>query len=161
MEGELGLLEEVEAAFTEPSPAASSLGSWANECERADAALAATEAQMGQGCPEERLEGNAALAGVLLGEEDCEWLAALGAAIAPPPPRLEGAGVGRRTGKGLLSLSKGCPRPRGTRGNRGQHQGRGQWPPRQERPPPKGPPPGGSFAAPAACGAWTRTRSRW
>ena len=90
--GGAGSLEEVEAAFTEPSPAASSLGSWADECEWADAALAAAEAQMGRGCPEESLEGDTALAGDLLGEEDCEWLAALGAAIAPPQPRLEGAG---------------------------------------------------------------------
>ena len=90
MEGELGSLEEAEAAFTEPSPAPSSLGSWADECERANAAPAAAEAQMGQGCPEESLEGDTALAGDLLGKEDCEWLAALGAAIAPPP-RLEGA----------------------------------------------------------------------
>ena len=45
------MLEEVEAAFTEQSPAASSLGSWADECERADIALAAAKAQMGQGCP--------------------------------------------------------------------------------------------------------------
>ena len=37
---ELGSLEEMGAAFTEPSLAASSLGSWADECERADAALA-------------------------------------------------------------------------------------------------------------------------
>ena len=92
MEGELGSLEEVGADFTEPSPAASSLGSWADECEQADAALAAAEAQMGRGCPEESLEGNTALSGDLLGEEDCEWLAALGAAIAPRQPRLEGAG---------------------------------------------------------------------
>ena len=63
MEGELGSLEEAEAAFTEPSPAASSLGSWADECERADATTAAAEAQMGQGCPEESLEGNTALTG--------------------------------------------------------------------------------------------------
>ena len=51
LEGELGLLEEVEAAFTEPSPAVSSLGFWADECERADTALAPAEAQMGRGCP--------------------------------------------------------------------------------------------------------------
>ena len=44
---ELGSLEEMGAACTEPSLAASSLGSWANDCERADAALAAAEAQMG------------------------------------------------------------------------------------------------------------------
>ena len=155
----MGSLEEVGAAFTKPSPAASSLGSWANECERADAALAAAKAQMGRGCPEESLEGDTALAGDLLEEENWEWLAALGAAIATPRP--EGAGVDRRARKGLLSLSKGRHRPRGTRGTRGQHWGRGQWPPRQEMPPPKGPPPGGSLTAPAARGARTRTRSRW
>ena len=44
MEGELGLLEEMGVVFTEPSPAASSLGFWADECEQADAALAAAEA---------------------------------------------------------------------------------------------------------------------
>ena len=150
-------MEEVEAAFTEPSPAASSLGSWADECERADATLAAAEAQMGRGCPKESLEGDTALAGDLLEEENWEWLAALGAAIAPPRP--EGAGVGGRARKGLLSLSKGRHRPRGTRGTWGQYQGRGQWPPKQERPPPKGPPLGGSLAAPAARGARTRSRS--
>ena len=104
MEGELGSLEEVGAAFAEPSSAASSLGSWADECERADAALAAAEAQMGRGCPEESLEGDTALAGDLLGEEDCEWVAALGAAMAPLPPRLEGA-RGRPPGR------KGAPQP--------------------------------------------------
>ena len=67
MEGELGSLEEVEAAFAEPSPAASSLGSWAGECEWADAAFATAEAQMGRGCPEESLEGDLTLAGDLLG----------------------------------------------------------------------------------------------
>ena len=40
---------------------------------------------MGRGFPKESLEGDTALAGDLLGEEDCEWLAALGAAIALPP----------------------------------------------------------------------------
>ena len=47
--GELGSLEEAVTDCAEPSPAASSLGSWANECERADTALAAPEAQMGRG----------------------------------------------------------------------------------------------------------------
>ena len=51
MEGELGSLEEVEAAFAEPSPAASSLGSWADECEGADAALATAESSDGAGMP--------------------------------------------------------------------------------------------------------------
>ena len=67
MEGKLGSLEEVGAAFAKPSSAASSLGSWADECERADAALTAAEAQMGRECLEESLEGNPALAGDLLG----------------------------------------------------------------------------------------------
>ena len=92
MEGELGSLEEVDAAFAEPSPTASSLGSWADECERADAALAAAEAQLGRGCPEESREGGLTLTGDLLEEEDGEWLLALKAALAPPPPRLEGTG---------------------------------------------------------------------
>ena len=61
--GELGSLEEAVTDCAEPSPAASSLGSWADECERADAALAAAEAQMGQGCGEENSEGVAALNG--------------------------------------------------------------------------------------------------
>ena len=59
--GELGSLEEAVTDCAEPSPAASSLGSWADECERADAALAAAEAQMGQGCGEDNPEGAAAL----------------------------------------------------------------------------------------------------
>ena len=104
MEGELGSLEEVGAAFAEPSPAANSLGSWADECERADAALTAAEAQMGWGWREESLEGDPTLAGDLLGEEDGEWLVALRAAIAPPPPRLEGAG-------GLPPGRQGAPKP--------------------------------------------------
>ena len=75
--GELGSLEEAVAEGTEPSPAASSLGSWADECERADAALAAAEAQMGRGCAEESPEGDPALDGDLLMEEDGEWMVAL------------------------------------------------------------------------------------
>ena len=78
------------AAFTDPSLATSSLGSWANECERADATLAAAEAQMGQGRPDESLGDDTATAGDLLEEEDWEWLTALGAATAPPPPRPAG-----------------------------------------------------------------------
>ena len=48
LEGELGSLEEVGAAFTKLSPTVSSLGSWADECEQANAALAAAEAKMGR-----------------------------------------------------------------------------------------------------------------
>ena len=47
--GELGSLEEAVTDCAEPSPTASSLGSWADKCERADAALATAEAQMGRG----------------------------------------------------------------------------------------------------------------
>ena len=75
---ELGSLEEIEAAFTEPSLTMSSLGSWADECKRADAALATAKAQMGRGCTDEST-GDAA-AEAQLDEEDWEWLAALGAA---------------------------------------------------------------------------------
>ena len=60
---ELGSLEEMGAAFTEPSLVASSLGSWADECERANAALAAAEARMGRGCPDEGLGDDPATAG--------------------------------------------------------------------------------------------------
>ena len=95
---ELGSLEEMGAAFTEPSLSASSLGSWADECERADAALAAAEAQMGRRCPDESLGDDTATAGDLLEEEDWEWLTALGAAIAPPPPR-PGGTVDRPPGR--------------------------------------------------------------
>ena len=65
------------AAFTEPSLAASSLGSWANECEQANTALAAdalaaAEAQMGRGCPDEGLGDDTAAARDPLEEEDWE-----------------------------------------------------------------------------------------
>ena len=59
------------AAFTEPSLAVSSLGSWADECEWADAALATTEAQMGRGCPDESPGDDTAED--KLDEEDWEW----------------------------------------------------------------------------------------
>ena len=70
---ELGSLEEIVAAFTEPSLTASSLGSWADECERADTALAAAaEAQMGRGCTDESPGDNTATAEAQLDEEDWE-----------------------------------------------------------------------------------------
>ena len=79
---ELGSLEVVDAAFAEPGPAGSSLGSWADECKRADAALAAAEAQMGRGCADEDTDGAIATAEGQLDEEDWEWLVALEAATA-------------------------------------------------------------------------------
>ena len=118
------------AAFTEPSPAASSLRSRANECERADATLAAAEAQMGRGCPEESLEGDTALAGDLLGEEDCEWLAALGAAIAPPPPRLEGAGGQPPGRQGAPKPTQGPPPDKGDQRKPGPAPGKGAGAPK-------------------------------
>ena len=75
---------------------------WADECEWANAPLAAAEAQMDRRCPEESLEGDTALAGDLLEEENWEWLTALGAAIAPPLP----AGAG-----GRLPGRQGAPKP--------------------------------------------------
>ena len=81
--GELRSLDEAVIDCAEPSPAASNLGSWADECEWADAALAAAKAQMGQGCAEESPEGAAALDGDLLREEDGEWMVALKAALVP------------------------------------------------------------------------------
>ena len=85
LEGELGSLEEVGEAFTEPSPTVSSLGSWADECERADAPLAAAEAQMCRRCLEENLEGDTALAGDLLEEENWakSWSSSWSARDAP------------------------------------------------------------------------------
>ena len=58
------------AAFTEPSLAVSSLGSWADECERAGPALAAAEAQMGRGCSDESRGDDTATAGDPLEKED-------------------------------------------------------------------------------------------
>ena len=91
---ELGSLEEMGAAFIEPSLTASSLGSWAYECEQADAALAAAEAQMGRGCPDESPGDVTATAEAQLDEdeEDREWLTALGAATATLQPHLGGTG---------------------------------------------------------------------
>ena len=74
-------------SFAEPGPATSSLGSWADECERAEAALAAAEAQMGRGCADEDTDGAIATAEGQLDEEDWEWLAVLEAATAPLRPR--------------------------------------------------------------------------
>ena len=94
----------MEAAFTEPSLASSSLGSWTDECEQANSTLAATEAQMGQRCPEESLEDDLTLAGDLLREEDGAWLVPLKGAIVPLPPWLEGA-------RGLPPCQQGAPKP--------------------------------------------------
>ena len=84
---ELGSLEVIEAALADPDPSESSLGSWADECERADAALAATEAQMGR--KGERQEDDTSLA-AQMEKEDRELLVTLEAAMAPLRPRQAG-----------------------------------------------------------------------
>ena len=122
---ELGSLEEMGAAFTEPSLAASSLGSWANECERADAALGAAEAQMGRGCPDESLGDDTATARDPLEEEDWEWLTALGAATVPPPPHPVGT-VGWPLGQQEAPKSvQGPPPAKGAQRNPGLAPGKG------------------------------------
>ena len=124
MVAELGSLEEMGAAFTEPSLVASSLGSWADKCERADAALAVAEAQMGRRGPEESLEDDTATAGDLLEEEDWEWLTTLGAAIAPPPLS-PGETVGRQLGpQGTPKPAQGPP-AKGDQRNQGSAPGKG------------------------------------
>ena len=119
MEGELGSLEEVGADFTEPSPAASSLGSWADECERADTALTAAEAQMGRGCTEDSPSPG------LAEGEDGEWVAALGAAIAPLPPQLAGAGGQLPGWPGAPKAIQGPPPAKGDQRKPGPAPGKG------------------------------------
>ena len=135
--GELGSLEEAVTDCTEPSPAASSLGSWADECERADAALAAAEAQMGRGCGEENPEGAAALNGDLLMEEDGEWMVALKEALAPRPAVAGGdGGPAKGPAEGHQSRPRAAADQRGPEeagasrgeGDRGPHRGRGRHP---------------------------------
>ena len=138
------------AEGTEPSPAASSLGSWADECEWADAALAAAEAQMGRGCAEGSPEGDAALNGDLLMEEDCEWMVALGAALAPRPPQLAGTGGQPKGWQGAPKPIQGPPPTKGGQKKPGPAPGKGTAAHPEERPPPKGPLPGRSLTARAA-----------
>ena len=78
-------------ALADLDPSESSLGSWADECERADAALAATEAQLGRTGDRPEMDAALAAAESWMEKEDRELLAALEAAMAtlhphPPPP---------------------------------------------------------------------------
>ena len=120
--GELGSLEEAVAECIEPSPAASSLGSWADECERADAALAAAEAQLGRGCTEEIPESDTALNGKLLMEEDGEWMVALKAALAPQLGETGGQPKGRQ---GAPKPIQGPPPTKGGQKKPGPALGKG------------------------------------
>ena len=124
--GELGSLKEAVIDCAEPSPAASSLGSWADKCEQAHAALAATEAQMGRGCAEESTEGAAALDGDLLMEEDGEWMIALKAALAPQPPRSGEAGGQPKGWQRATQPIQGPPPTEGGQKKPGPAAGRGQ-----------------------------------
>ena len=158
---ELGSLEEMGAAFTEPSLAASSLGSWADECERADAALAAAEAQMGRGCPDESLGDDTATAGDLLEEEDWEWLTALGVATAPPSPRPAGT-VGQPPGQQETPKSvQGPPPVKSAQRNPGSAQGKGGVVPKAGEAATQGAPAGRKPRRPSSPRGRKRTRSRW
>ena len=75
----------IEAALADLDPSESSLGSWADECERADAALAATEAQLGRTGDRPEMDAALAAAESWMEKEDRELLAALEAAMAMLP----------------------------------------------------------------------------
>ena len=158
---ELGSLEETGAAFTKPCLAASSLGSWADECERADAALAVAIAQMGRGYPDESPgDDTATTEDQLEEEEDWEWLTVLETATAPLPPRPAGTGEpAPRAGRRLLNPPKGQP-AKGTQRSLGSVPGKGVVNPKVGGAAIQGPMPEGSLAAPAACGGQKKTRSR-
>ena len=95
----------IEAALADLDPSESSLGSWADECERADAALAATEAQLGRTGDRPEMDAALAAAESWMEKEDRELLAALEAAMAtlhhhPPPPPIEAREPASRQGEG-------------------------------------------------------------
>ena len=148
---ELGSLEAVEAAFAEPGLAASSLGSWADKCKGANAALAAAEAQIGKGCTGESTDGVITTAEDQLDEEDCEWQAALEAATAPLQPRPAAAVDQQPSKKKAPKQTPGPPPAKSAQ--RSPVAGPGDRPQ-------KGLLPGGSPAAPAAPGGREMTRSR-
>ena len=122
---ERGSLEEAVTNCTEPSPAASSLGSWADKCERADAALAAAEAQMGRGCVAESPEGDVALNGDLLMEEDGEWMVALKAALALRPLRPGETGGQPKGRQRAAKPTQGPPPTKGGQKKPGPAAGKG------------------------------------
>ena len=156
--GELGSLEEAVTNCAEPSPAASSLGSWADECEQADAALAAAEAQMGQGCPEESPEGATALEGDLLMEEDGEWMVALKAALAPRPGETGGPPKGRQRDAKPI---QGPPLTKGGQKKPGPAAGKGTAAPTGVGAAAQGSAAGKKPHRPSSPRSRKRTRSRW
>ena len=123
---ELGSLEEMGAAFTEPNLTASSLGSWADEWEQAESALAAAEAQMGRGCPDESLGDDTATAeDQLEEEEDWESLTVLGTATAPPLPRPAGTVSQPPSQQEAPKSAQGLPPAKGTQRSLGSVPGKG------------------------------------
>ena len=86
LRAELGSIEVIEAALADLDPSESSLGSWADECERADAALAATEAQLGRTGDRPEMDAALAAAESWMEKEDRELLVVLEAAMAPLHP---------------------------------------------------------------------------
>ena len=104
---ELGSLEAIEAALADPDPSKSSQGSWANECERADAALAATEAQMGTKGERQDDDTSLAAAEAQMEKEDRELLVTLEAAMAPLRPCQAGPRAGPPARRGTPCRSRG------------------------------------------------------
>ena len=105
------------------------MGSWADECEWADAALADAKAQMGRGCAEESPEGAAALKGELLMEEDVEWMVALKAALATQHPQPGETGGQPKGWQRATKPIQGPPLTKGGHKKPGPAAGRGQRPP--------------------------------
>ena len=76
--------------MADPDLSESSLGSWADECERANPALAAAKDQMGRTGEGHETDASLAAAEARMEKEDREWLAALEAAMALLHPRQQG-----------------------------------------------------------------------
>ena len=155
------MLEEAVAECTEPSPAASSLGSWANECERANAALAAAEAQLGRGCTEEILESDTALDGELLMEGEGEWMVALKEALAPRPPRLVETGGPPKGRQGAPKPVLGPPPAKGGQKKPGPTPGKGTVAPTGGGATGQGAAARKKPHRPSNLGALVKTRSKW
>ena len=129
--------------------------------EQADTALAAAEAQMGRGCPDESPGDDTATAeDHLEEEEDWEWLTTLGAAMAPPLPRLAGTMSQPPSWQEAPKSAQEPPPAQGTQRSLGSVPGKGVVSPKVGGAAIQGPMPEGSLAAPAACGGQKKTRSR-
>ena len=104
--------------MADPDLSESSLGSWADECERANAALAAAEDQMGRTGEGHETDASLAAAEARMEKEDREWLAALEAAMALLHPRQQGP-ENQPPNKGRATRQKHQPPlPNGVRGTK-------------------------------------------